>query len=221
MNQSTPKRFFMRRRKFTYSAKTLYILFVLVFCVLSIGIILSIASYFNNQLVEARYNNATEVLSVYDTQLSKNLDSVVTYLFQTSEYSTDIALLNASTDALTSSVAHARILKSLSESLPAYPQMSGLFFYSPISDNFIYTLRDNSAYPCAAYIREFLRSKRANIRDESIDYTKWDIYETAKEAYLVRFAYFRRLYHRRIASLEPSHQHIRKLFPARGVCILC
>lgn len=187
MNQSTPKRFFMRRRKFTYSAKTLYILFVLVFCVLSIGIILSIASYFNNQLVEARYNNATEVLSVYDTQLSKNLDSVVTYLFQTSEYSTDIALLNASTDALTSSVAHARILKSLSESLPAYPQMSGLFFYSPISDNFIYTLRDNSAYPCAAYIREFLRSKRANIRDESIDYTKWDIYETAKEAYLVRF----------------------------------
>ncbi len=187
MSSSNSKQSFKSRHKFTYSAKTLYTLFVLLFCILSIGIIVSIASYYNNQLVESRYENATEVLSVYDAQLSQNLESVVTYLFQTSEYNTDIAVLNASSDPLTSSVAYARILKSLSESLPAYPQMSGLFFYSPLSDDFIYTMRDNSTYPCAAYIREFLRSKRARIRDESIDYTKWFIHETEGATYLVRF----------------------------------
>lgn len=187
MKHSKPNPSSAGGRKFTYSAKTLYTLFVLLFCILSIGIIISIASYCNNQLVESRYENATEVLSVYDAQLSQNLESVVTYLFQTSEHNTDIAVLNASTDPLTSSVAHARILKSLSESLPAYPQMSGLFFYSPISDDFIYTMRNNSTYPCAAYIRELLRSKRTNIRDESIDYTKWEILETEEAAYMVRF----------------------------------
>lgn len=187
MNHSNPKQYPANEHMFAYSAKMLYTLSILLFCILSIGIILSIASYFNNQLVESRYENATEVLSVYDTQLSQNLESVVTYLFQTSAYNTDVAVLNASTDPLTSSVSHARILKFLSESLPAYPQMSGLFFYSPISDDYIYTLQDNSTYSCAAYIRDFLRSKRTNIRDESIDYTKWDICETAGGAYLVRF----------------------------------
>lgn len=176
-----------RPRKFFYSVKTLYTLLVLSFSLISVGILVSISSYFNNQLLQSRYENVTELLSVYNAQLSEDFESTVTYLFQTSAHNTDIAMLNASTDAMTQSLCRIRILKLLTESLPAYPRLDGMFFYSPISDDFIYASAYGNSDTCATFAKELLRSNRARLRDGVINYTQWHICRTEDSTCLIRF----------------------------------
>lgn len=172
---------------FVYSIRTLYTLLVIGFSLISLGILISISSYFNDQLLQSRYENVAELLSVYNTQLSEDFQSTVTYLFQTSAYNTDIAMLNASSDPMTQSLCRIRILKLLTQSLPAYPRLDGLFFYSPISDDFIYSSATSTSASCASFAKNLLRSNREHLSDGVINYTQWHLCRTEDATYLVRF----------------------------------
>lgn len=176
-----------KQKHFRYSLKQLNILvFVFLFLVSSV-IIASISTYYNNHLRTQFYHEAMNLLTLYNNNVSADLSTLDTYLFQLGTYNTDMSIVNTTEDTLKIYNARARVHKILTESLPTFSGINGLYFYSLAADAYIYSLNNNSTAECAVYIREFLRENRSQMSGVNRIYSQWVLYRTQDNSYFIRF----------------------------------
>lgn len=175
--------------QFQYSLTHLGIAFFAILFLVSLLIMASISTYYNNLLHTQFYNNMMDILRLYNNESSSDLSTLETYLFQIATYNSDISVLNTTSDNMKYQNAKIRIHLLLSEVLPIFDRIDGLFFYSLPANDYIPACRSVATSECSNYIREILYSGGSDGAVSDHVYTSWLPYQAKNQTYLIRFFY--------------------------------
>lgn len=176
-----------RIRHYQYSLTQMGIAVFAILLVITFLVTASISTYYNNLLQTQYYNNMMDILRFYNNERSSDLSALETYLFQLAAYNSDISVLNTTSDNTNYQNAKIKIHLLLSEALPTFDKIDGLYFYSLPADDYVYASHTASKIECFNYIRDFLHENGASLPSQDAIYAGWIPYQTENQTYLIRF----------------------------------
>jgi sensor histidine kinase YesM len=148
------------------------LLFIL--CVIFSSFLIVIAGidvYFTSVLRRDIYKAVKDTLGVYNRELSGQLRALEIYLFEINGNNVDISLLGNDRDDTYTELIHIKTL--LTNSLPSFSEINGLFVYSASSGYFVTKYASVGDYSSAYYIRSMLNGAQNSGTLSEINTRSW------------------------------------------------
>lgn len=171
-----------------YSIRQRLIIFIVFTLVLLSGFTLYISGYFTRLLRKSTYDNAQSTLSLYNSQLSRNLENFEIFLYDMNQYTTDLSSINVSTYNAEIYSHIMRLKRFLDYTRPSFQEIDAVFLYAPLSDTFIQSQKYSSSFTIeiTSYLKNLLRSLNASDQLEQINTASWFTKSIGDNTYMLR-----------------------------------
>ena len=138
---------------------------------------------FRNQYLEYMVRLQTQ----FSDETASTFKTLNLQLFQLAAYNTNVSLINSTRDDSTFYRAKMTLYRELSNLAPVFPEIDGLFFYSPAADDYTPFISRSSASECSRHIRDFLAGHKENLLSMASLYRDWQLVRENGKSYLVRY----------------------------------
>ncbi|HAH63609.1 MAG TPA: hypothetical protein DCL73_16110 [Treponema sp.] len=170
-------------RMYSLKKRLLFILCMIFSCFLIV--IAGIGVYFTSVLRRDIYKAVKDTLGVYNRQLNEQLRALEIYLFEVNGNNVDISLLgNSGDDDTYTELIHVKTL--LTNSLPSFSEINGLFVYSASSGYFVTKYGSVGDYSSAYYIRSMLKGAQNNGTLSEINTKSWFVRKVDSGYHFIR-----------------------------------
>lgn len=147
-------------------------------------VIAGIDVYFTSVLRRDIYKAVKDTLGVYNRQLNEQLRALEIYLFEINGNNVDISLLANDGDDVYTELIHIKTL--LTNSLPSFSEINGLFVYSAPSGYFVTKYESVGDYSSAYYIRSMLKGAQNNGTLSEINTKSWFVRKVDSGYHFIR-----------------------------------
>ena len=180
---------FRQPRKFTYSLATISILTAVFLLLFSLVVIGFVSVYFQGQFTDQYLDTIGRMESQINSDTEAAFNTLDRQLFQLGAYNTNVSLINTTSDAQVFYQAKMTLYKELTNLAPVFPEIDGLFFYSPSVDDYTPYVARAASYGCSEYVKRFLSDTREDFSRMQNVFKKWQLIRYEDSIYLVRYVY--------------------------------
>ena len=142
-----------KNRRFSYSLTTVSIVVAVVLLVVTLLVVGSVSYYYQTKFKDQYLAYTVRLQSQFNSDTAADFKTLDLQLFQLGEYNTNISLINSTPDDQTFYRAKMSLYRELSNLAPVFPKVEGLFFYSPLADDYTPFIARSSTAECSSHIR--------------------------------------------------------------------
>lgn len=173
-------------KKKTYSLRNRIFQYFLLFLAAFLLFAMLLIYYFSDQLLQNSYRHIHETLALYSSQLEQDLSAVESSLFLLASEDTDVSLLGTMDYSKETPLHQIRVNRLLTNTLPYFSSVDGLFIYAERTDSFISSSRSTDSGWCNTYVKSLVRMQADADTENLPETSDWYFVSLSDGYYLVR-----------------------------------
>lgn len=180
---------FHKKKRFSYSLNMLSVLVAVLLLSVTLVVVGSVSYYYQGEFKNQYLQYMVRLQSQFNSDTAADFRTLDLQLFQLGAYNTNISLINSTQDDQTFYRAKMTLYRELSNLAPVFPNIDGLFFYSPAADDYTPFISRSASSGCSVYIKDFLTENKDRLPGMSSLYREWQLVRQNGGRYLVRYVF--------------------------------